>query len=173
MKGDAIEMNSKDKAGLMKMHSLFKYDKNGQTLIETALILILLLAILLGIAEFSRAWYFKNSLKNGVRQGARLAIVTAGISSGSLGSCPSPNNPNSPSDYIKTAVCTAPGVNQNPYVTVASNVADDNGVPGLNAGDTITVSAAFSRDDFFVIGNSPWPWPRSLAFSVSAVMRYE
>jgi Flp pilus assembly protein TadG len=51
----------------------------GQTLIETALVLFLILMILLGIAEFSRAWFTKNSIKNAARQGARVAAVESGI----------------------------------------------------------------------------------------------
>ena len=37
--------------------------QQGQTLIETAIILIVLLLIVFGITEFARAWFTKNSLK--------------------------------------------------------------------------------------------------------------
>ncbi len=45
----------------------------GQTLVEFALILLLLVSILFGITEFGRAWYHSNALVNGTRAGARFA----------------------------------------------------------------------------------------------------
>jgi Flp pilus assembly protein TadG len=45
----------------------------GQTLIEFALIVTLLLALLFGITEFGRGWYYSNALTNGARAGARYA----------------------------------------------------------------------------------------------------
>lgn len=54
------------------------YDRTGaegQTLVEFALILFLLLTVLFGITEFGRAWYYSNALTNGVREGARLAAT--------------------------------------------------------------------------------------------------
>jgi len=53
------------------------YVKNsrGQTLVEFALVLALLLAILFGITEFGRAWFYSNHLTNTVRSAARYAAV--------------------------------------------------------------------------------------------------
>jgi Flp pilus assembly protein TadG len=48
-------------------------DNRGQTLVEFALILMLILVVLFGITEFGRAWQLTNSLTNGVRVGARYA----------------------------------------------------------------------------------------------------
>jgi len=50
-------------------------DERGQTLVEFAIILLLILAILFGITEFGRAWYYTNSLTNGVRTGVRYATT--------------------------------------------------------------------------------------------------
>lgn len=49
----------------------------GQSVIEFALILPLLLVILFGITEFGRAWMTLNLLTSAAREGARLAVVTA------------------------------------------------------------------------------------------------
>ncbi|MBA3070623.1 MAG: pilus assembly protein [Nitrospirae bacterium] len=56
-------------------------DKNekGQTVIETALMMILLLVLIFGIAEIARAWWLKNQLNNAARVGVRVAIVTPGL----------------------------------------------------------------------------------------------
>jgi Flp pilus assembly protein TadG len=48
-------------------------DIKGQTLVEFALIITLLLALLFGITEFGRGWYYSNALVNGARAGARYA----------------------------------------------------------------------------------------------------
>lgn len=157
----------------------------GQALIETALVLLLLLIILLGIAEFSRAWYTKNSLKNAVRSGARLAVVTCGITntSGScLGaSCGSPpaivnadcNNASDGSNNaaIVATVCCSPGVPRdaasNTTVTIETTANDP---AGLTA-DDIKVSASTTFG--FVIGGGVWPWPPSTPISTDATMRHE
>ena len=50
-------------------------DRRGQALVEFALILPILLILLLGILDFSRAVAAYNSVSNGARSGARVAIV--------------------------------------------------------------------------------------------------
>lgn len=58
----------------MRINILFKgTNESGQTIVETALILLLVLSLLFGITEFARAWYYSNTLTNAVRAGARLA----------------------------------------------------------------------------------------------------
>ena len=54
-------------------------DKKGQALVEMALSIMLLMLILVGIFEFGRAMYIKNTLNNAARAGARQAVVTSGI----------------------------------------------------------------------------------------------
>ena len=49
----------------------------GQSVIEFALVLPLLLLVLFGITEFGRCWMTQNILTSAAREGARLAIVTA------------------------------------------------------------------------------------------------
>ncbi len=157
-------------------------------MIETALVLLLLLVILIGIAEFARAWYTKNSLKNAVRQGARVAAVTN----------PNTNFPSSPftcttanttlafcqnpaSNAIITAVCCQPGV---PHLagnatTITVTCFDPSGtllgscsgVGGVISGGTVQVSGTTTF--LLVVGGSPWPWPASTTLITDASMRYE
>ena len=49
--------------------------ENGQSLVEFALVLPLLLILLLGILDFGRAVAAYNAVSNGARSGARVAIV--------------------------------------------------------------------------------------------------
>ncbi len=49
---------------------------HGQSVIEFALVLPLLLILLFGIVEFGRAWMTMNILTSAAREGCRLAVVT-------------------------------------------------------------------------------------------------
>jgi Flp pilus assembly protein TadG len=58
------------------MHGM---NNSGQALVEMALVLFLLLLLVLGIFEFGRAMYIKNTLTHAARAGARAGVVTPGI----------------------------------------------------------------------------------------------
>lgn len=162
--------------------------QQGQTLIETAIILILILLILFGITEFARAWFTKNSLKNAVRHAARTAAVTPKTPfnpplcqqigcPGSLASytytCP--NN----SDDVITAFCTSPGTRSESalYYCYENKPSDIN--ISLDFGDTIRVCGV--KQFTFVIGGQRmvflgiaiWPWPKTMNLITDASMRYE
>ena len=151
---------------------MFRKQK-GQTLIETALILTLLLLILLGISEFARAWYTKNSLKNAVRQGARIAVVTPSVTIPASQQCSGNPCPATPADStdIMNSVCCSPGVRNNNTTSVTITIPNDDGNNVANKDETINVSATTTFD--FVIGGSPWPWPGSIDITTDASMRYE
>lgn len=51
----------------------------GQALVEMAILLPLLLLLVMGIFEFGRAMYIKNTLTQAARAGARTAVVTPGL----------------------------------------------------------------------------------------------
>ncbi len=50
-------------------------EQRGQSLVEVAFVLPVLLALLLGIFDFGRAIYAYNALSNASREAVRLAIV--------------------------------------------------------------------------------------------------
>lgn len=54
---------------------------SGQTLVEFALVVFLLMVVLFGITEFGRAWFYSNALTNGVRDGARFGSALQGYTS--------------------------------------------------------------------------------------------
>jgi hypothetical protein len=148
--------------------------QKGQTLIETALILILLLLILLGIAEFSRAWFTKSSLKNAARTGSRIAVVTqiSGFPSG-VGPpfatevefvCPNAN-------AILNAACTAPGVKNTSDTHLFLQVDDSDSSGSITPGDTITVRV--NRINFSAIVPGFFRSFIPTQFSADASMRYE
>ena len=119
----------------------------GQTLIETALVLFLILMILLGVSEFSRLWFAKNSLKNAARSGVRLAVVTqiSAFPTEFSSVTPPPFDtdvefecPNA--NLIINTVCTSPGVKNTSDTHVILRLVDEDTFNTFNAGDTITVT---------------------------------
>lgn len=66
--------------------------EKGQVLIELALVLPILLLVVMGIVDFDRAMYTKNTLNNAARSGARTAAVTPSLMAES-GSLASPGTP--------------------------------------------------------------------------------
>lgn len=147
----------------------------GQTLIETAVILFLLLLILLGITEFSRAWYTKNSLKNAARSGARVAVVTPAPITTSFTCTNDTACPNS--DPVRNAVCCQPGVKPKtgePAITVTITCNDGAcSTTSIPAGTTVKVAVVFNNPTFFIVGGGMWPWSKGLTMTTDASMRYE
>lgn len=62
------------------MRSVVKSEK-GQSLVEFALVLPLFLFLLIGIAEFGRAWMTRNILTGAAREAVRIAAVQGNIAS--------------------------------------------------------------------------------------------
>jgi Flp pilus assembly protein TadG len=54
-------------------------DSRGQAIVELALVLFLLVLLVMGIFEFGRAMYIKNTLTHAARAGARAGVVTPGL----------------------------------------------------------------------------------------------
>ena len=49
--------------------------EKGQALVEFAIIIPILLAVLLGIVEFARAWQIQQVVTNAAREGARVGVI--------------------------------------------------------------------------------------------------
>lgn len=54
-------------------------NSTGQALVEMAIIIPLLMLLVMGIFEFGRAMYIKNTLTQAARTGSRTAVVTQGL----------------------------------------------------------------------------------------------
>jgi Flp pilus assembly protein TadG len=57
-----------------KLRAILK-DRKGQNLVEFALVVPLLLMLVIGIAEFGRAWMTKNILTGAAREAVRMYAV--------------------------------------------------------------------------------------------------
>jgi hypothetical protein len=99
----------------MRLRSL-KISSEGQSLIELAMVLPLLLLLGLGVFEFSRALYVENTIANMSREGANLFSRTL----------------TDPHDIINTLISTAPSsmgmgnTNSIVYITKVSGLANGN-----------------------------------------------
>lgn len=56
-------------------------DEAGQSLVEMAIVLPILLALVVGIFEFGRAWNVHQVLVNAAREGARKAVIPTSLES--------------------------------------------------------------------------------------------
>ena len=60
-----------------KIKKLFLKNRGGQSIIEFAVLLPILLLVIFGITEFGRAILVKNVLHTAAREGARLATIAS------------------------------------------------------------------------------------------------
>jgi len=146
------------------MRTPLTHDKQtkGQALVEMAIILPLLLLLVLGIFEFGRAMYIKNTLTQAARAGARAAVVTPDITPASS---VTPNSDciyadPSGNDRVYQAVCTSlySGIIKTD-VRINLAIADDSMPSGIGAGDTVTVEVVLNnyRTKYRVIPYIPLP----------------
>lgn len=68
-------MERRQQAGLEPEKVKRSRSEHGVALVEFALVLPMVLLFLLGISDFGRAIYYKNTLENAAREGARCGIV--------------------------------------------------------------------------------------------------
>lgn len=54
-------------------------ETSGQSLVEFAIVLVMLILLVVGICEFGRAWNVYQIITNAAREGARLAALPAGF----------------------------------------------------------------------------------------------
>ncbi len=122
---------------------------SGQSLVEFALVLPILLLVCFGITEFSRCWMTVNVLTSAAREGCRLAVVTA---------------PDSTLVFARvTDVCTAAGVTPTAITMVPPNPFD----PERRV--SVTVQADFQ----ILTGTFLGSFSGIIPLSSTAVMRHE
>ena len=124
-------------------------DRRGQSMVEFALVLPILLLVVFGATEFGRAWMTMNILTAAAREGARLAVVTA-------------------PDVVAvnarvTEVCTAARVNPTVINVVGPDPLD------LERRVTVTVQTDFTVLSAQILGTFAGTFP----LTAVAVMRHE
>ena len=127
----------------------------GQVLVELALLLPLLLLLILGIIEFGRAFYMKNTLSNAVRHSARKAIVNT--------------NWNQSTIRFWTYSAVPPGWQNDTVIpTIQSTPTSP---PTSGSGAAVTVQATMKFDT--IVPNFYFPFIDYKTITAQATMRYE
>lgn len=156
-------------------------NQNGQALVEAAIILPLVILLIMGLFEFGRAMFLKNTLNNAARAGARSAVVTPRYDA--------TTHPNgmSNSNSSKKLLCTDSeftGQNGPVYrticnsiyngivntdVTVDITITDLETPTGLSSGDSIDVRLTWDKFQAIL----PILIPITNTITGEASMRYE
>lgn len=146
----------------------------GQALVEMVIILPLLLLLVMGIFEFGRAMYIKNTLTHSARAGARAAVVTPGVTAATSvipnSGCNYPDATGN--DRVYQAVCTSlyNGINK-PDVRIDVTINDISAPTGLGQGDMVEVNVTLINyhSNYRIIPFIPVPDQ----FGGKTAMRYE
>jgi Flp pilus assembly protein TadG len=112
-------------------------NRKGQTAVETALILPLLLLLVLGIMEFGRGFFLKNTLNNAARVGSRYASTL------------NPWDVTKVQDYtITTGIYSnikADFIRSNIAVTINDSAGNPLTAPRSGLGDVVTVTVTWNN----------------------------
>jgi len=128
----------------------------GQSVIEFALVLPLLLLVLFGITEFGRAWMAVSVLTSAAREGCRLAVVTA------------PDVPRVTSRV--TEVCSAAGITAtSPFCRLSSITVTPPAANDPDRRTTVVVQANFRIIPGEILGT----FSGTIPLRATSVMRHE
>jgi Flp pilus assembly protein TadG len=116
-------------------------DQGGQSLVELALALPVLLLILLGLADFGRAFYYTTTIANAARAGAEYAAINAGVGANTTTISYKVCNETGFVAYSSTATCPGMTVAVSPSPPVA-------GGPDV----TVTVTYNFELISSYLVG---------------------
>jgi hypothetical protein len=122
----------------------------GQALVEMAILLPLLMLLVMGIFEFGRAMYIKNTLTQAARAGARVAVVTPLITATGSQVTPDPNcdygsNPTG-NNRVYQAVCISlyNGIKKQD-IGIELTIDEISPPSGLNSGDMVQVKVTLNN----------------------------
>ncbi len=62
------------RAAMARLHARSPRARNGQSLVETAITLPVVLLLALGVTDIGRAFYYREAVANSVRQALRVAV---------------------------------------------------------------------------------------------------
>ena len=155
-------------------------DQKGQALVEAAIILPLLLLLIMGLFEFGRAMFLKNTLNNAARAGARTAVVTPKLDASH------PYGMSNANSTLKLTCTDNEFIAQNGpvYKTICNSIY--NGIPktevtvairiteleapgGLNTGDNVEIQLTWDKYEAIL----PILIPITNIITGEASMRYE
>lgn len=133
------------------------HEHGGQGLVEFALALPVLLLILLGLADFGRAFYYTTAISNAARAGAEYAAKNAGA--GATATTIGYKVCNETGFVAYSATATCPGLS----VTVVPS-------PPISGGPDVTVTVTYNFELISsylvgrIVGGGPIPLRAQAAF---------
>ena len=127
---------------------LFIVEQGGQSLVEFALALPVLLLILLGLADFGRAFYYTTTIANAARAGAEYAATNAGAGATATTIGYKVCNETGFVSYSATATCPGLATTVTPSPPIA-------GGPDI----TVTVTYNFELISSYLVGRIIGPGP--------------
>lgn len=150
-------------------------DSRGQAIVEMAIVIFLLVLLVMGIFEFGRAMYIKNTLTHAARTGARAAVVTPSIANTdspvppvadcNYGANPAGNN------KVYEAVCKSLfNMNSIEKSNIGMSIS---GVTGPSPGDIIKVSVTLNNYSWLFLPKLTKPGFYPAALVGETAMRYE
>jgi Flp pilus assembly protein TadG len=126
----------------------------GSALVEYALVFILLMTMLLGVAEFGRALYAYHFVSSAAREGARYAMVRG--CTPTTTSCPTAADATSVQDFVKNVPL---GIDAS-KLSVATTW-----TPNHKAGSTVSVTTTYTFNFVF-----PWVSNATLTMTSTSKM---
>lgn len=154
-------------------------NNRGQVLIEAAIILPLLLLLIFGIVDYSRAMFTKNTLTNAARSGARAAVVTSPLSPVT----PAASLSKADGEPAKSIQKSLSGLVEDAHITYEVNIYDSSGNPVGTAHNRDQVRVTLTYPNFTmitplaklvsIITNSASEEYSSITITGEASMRYE
>lgn len=152
----------------MARKHLSALNMKGQELIEIAIVLPLLMLLVMGIFEFGRAMYIKNTLTHSARAGARAAIVTPSIINETGATCGSTGN--NLKIYQTACESVYSGIKKSD-VTIDVSITDLDSTGNLSSGDMVEVKVNIPnfRTKYRIIPFIPLP----TTLTGTTAMRYE
>jgi Flp pilus assembly protein TadG len=166
-----------------------KNSHKGQTVIETALMIMLLFILFFGIAEISRFWWLKNQINNAARVSVRVAIVDSSLTAGAdsdIGTCSYNSGTNSCSsgapgsiEYAACSSITNSSICTGAVVHLTVTGVDDSGNPGgtiVSPGGIVTVTVRRQNVATIVPGLASLSFgliPSSINLTSQSTMRHE
>lgn len=126
--------------------------QGGQSLVETALTLPILLLLALGVADIGRAFYYREAAINAARQAVRLAVARSAQSTGDA-ACAG----NGATHGSVTLTDSIPGTAGNAITNIATDVALESSGNGAASGSAIrggTLTMTFHCNNTLAVTNT-------------------
>ena len=146
----------------MDRKSIGRRGEQGSSLIEFALVSLVLLAVLLGIVDMGRALFAYDFISQAAPKASRFAMVRGSSCSGLSGGCPA-----SSSDIQTYVRGMAPGLKTTAITATAICLSGSSGTPPCDPGSSVRVTVQYSFAFLSPFTPRTWTMRRSSQVTVA------